>query len=181
MFIYASKYNFSWTTVAKRSQNCLPTWRTVGNSWTSCKVSLIEFVKFMPWSTFNRSTIKTAWNFEIKARCHHGILSEEKLNETAIATTFSCYCVLKPFRNHPKLQTSSLLNNCFNNIGVFILFHFSFFTFQKSFKNWSFILRWEEVITYVKSLTLRSLCQYRKGARKTCEALVTVQNKCGYW
>ena len=103
----------------------------------------------------------------------NGVLSEGNLDKTAIATTFSCYCVLKPFCNHTKLQSSSLLNNCFNNIGVFILFRksLSFFTFQKSFKNRSFILGWEEVITYVKSLNLRSLCQYRKGARKTCDAL----------
>ena len=77
--------------------------------------------------------LKIAWKFEIKAKCQNGVLSEEKLDETAIATTFSCYGVLKPFRNHTKLQTSSL-NKCFNNIGVFILFRksLSFFTFQKS-------------------------------------------------
>ena len=55
----------------------------------------------------------------------NGVLSEENFDKTAIATTFSCYCVLKPFRNHMKLQTSSLLNNCFTVTILGLLFSFA--------------------------------------------------------
>ena len=46
LFIYASKYNLSNTTIAKYSQNYFPTSKTVQNSWTPHRVcSALNYAK----------------------------------------------------------------------------------------------------------------------------------------